>query len=184
MPTPRRSIFREQALQRYRRGRDKDVLPRFAAPPVFLGLWIVLSLCLVAGWLAWNIRVPVYVAGSGVVAFSGEVQAVVFISANQQQSVHPGEPVQVQIGATGPRLLRTITAVAPTLLSPEEARQDYHLDGTLAFLITAPSIVIVVALGPGIPVSAYAGSIVSAQVQVGDMSLLSFVPIVGHLFGA
>lgn len=184
MPTMKRTIFREQALQHYRRGRDKDVLPRFVAPPTFLGLWIVLSLCLVAGWLAWNIRVPVYVAGSGVVALSGEAQAVLFLAADQQQSIHVGEPVQVQIGATGPRLLRPITAVASTLLSPEEARQDYHLDGTLALLVTAPSVVIVVALGASVPVSAYAGSIVSAQVQVGNVRLLSSVPVIGRLIGA
>jgi hypothetical protein len=184
MSMPRRAIFRERAIEHYRQGRDRDILPRFVTPPVFLGLWIVLGLCLIAGWLAWNIRVPVYVAGSGVVTFSGETQAVLFLAADQQQSIHTGEPVQVQIGQSGPHLLRTITAVASTLLSPEEARQRYHLDGTLALLVTAPSVVITVALDASMPLSAYAGSIVSAQVQVGDVRILSYVPVIGHLIGA
>ncbi|HEU5199037.1 MAG TPA: hypothetical protein VFU32_05340 [Ktedonobacterales bacterium] len=183
MSMPRRSIFREQALRHYRRSRDKDVLPRFVAPPVFLGFWIVLSLCLVAGGLAWNIRVPVYVAGSGVVAFSGEAQAVLFVSAEQQPRIHPGEPVQVNIGSTGPRLLRAITTVVPTLLSPEQARQRYHLDGPLSLLVAEPSVVITVALDTTLSVSAYAGSIVSAQVQVGNVSILSYLPVIGRLIG-
>lgn len=183
MTTTNRTIFRERAIQAYRRSREKDVLPRFVAPPTFLGLWIVLSLCLVAGWLAWNIRVPVYLAGSGLV-ISGETQVVLFISADQQRSIHPGEPVQVQLGRSGPLLQRTITAVVPTLLSPEKARQDYHLDGALALLVTEPSIAVVVALDPSSTLAGYAGSLVSAKVQVGDESLLSFVPMIGQLFEA
>jgi hypothetical protein len=183
MTTTNHTIFRERAIQSYRRSREKHVLPRFVAPPVFLGLWMVLSLCLVAGWLAWNIRVPVYLAGSGLVV-SGEAQVVLFISADQQQSVHPGEPVQVQLGRSGPLLQRTITTVVPTVLSPEQARQDYHLDGALALLVTAPTIAVMVALDPGSTFAGYAGSLVSAKVQVGDESLLSFVPLVGQLFEA
>ena len=92
--------------------------------------------------------------------------------------------MQVQIGSTGPRLLRTITAVAPTLLSPEEARQDYRLDGALSLLVTEPSVAITIALDASNSLSEYAGSIVSAQVQVGDVRLLSFVPMIGQLIGA
>ena len=183
MATGKRTIFREQAIEHYRRGRDKDVLPRFAAPPVFLGLWIVLALCLIAGWLAWNIRVPVYVAGTGVIA-AGEAQAVVFVSAEHQQSLHAGEPVQLQLGRSGPLLRRTVTSVALTLLSPEEARQDYRLDGALSLLVTEPSVAITIALDASNSLSEYAGSIVSAQVQVGDVRLLSFVPMIGQLIGA
>lgn len=182
MSTAKRPIFRERAIQHYRRGRDKDVLPRFVAPPVFLGLWIVLSLCLLAGWLAWNIRVPVYIGAIGIVV-SGETQAVLFVSADHQQSLRPGESVQAQIGSTGP-LLGTITTVVPGLLSPEEARQRYHLDGTLSFLVTEPSVVAVIALDASTLTSKYAGGIVHGEVQVGKVSILSFLPIVGQLIGA
>lgn len=179
----KRQIFRERAIQSYRQGREKDILPRFVSPPVFLFLWIILGLCLVAGWVAWSIRVPIYVDGTGVMAAS-EARVVVFVSAVHQQRLHAGEPVQMQLGTTGPRLRRTVTTVVPTLLSPEEARQDYHLDGTLALLVTEPSVVLVIALDASSALSAYAGSIVSAHVQVGDVRLLSFLPLVGQWIGA
>lgn len=182
MSMMKRSIFRERAIQHYRRGREKDVLPRFVSPPVFLGLWLVVSLCLIAGWLAWNIRVPVSIPAIGMVV-SGETQAVIFVSADHQQSLHQGEPVQVQIGSAGP-FLRTITTVVPGLLSPEEARQRYHLDGALSFLVTEPSVVLVIALDASTLASNSAGSIVHGEVQVGEVSILSFLPIVGQLIGA
>lgn len=85
---------------------------------------------------------------------------------------------------SGLPLLRTITAVAPVPLSPEQARQHYHLDGASALLVTQPSVVIVVALDTQTPASRYAGSIVHAQVQIRRQSLLSFVPLVGSMIGA
>ncbi|HEY7420164.1 MAG TPA: hypothetical protein VH593_33615, partial [Ktedonobacteraceae bacterium] len=152
MATMKRSIFRERAIQHYRRGHDKDILPRFLAPPVFLGLWIVLSLCLVIGWLAWTIHVPVFSPALGTVVGSGQAEdarAILFAPPDQLHAIHPGEPVQLQFGSTGP-LLFTITTVAPTLLSPEEARQRYHLEGALSLLVTAPSVVMEVALNTSI----------------------------------
>lgn len=186
MSITKRSIFRERAIQHYARGREKDVLPRFVSPPVFWYLWIVLSLCLVLGWLVWNIRIPVYLPGIGAVVTnrsSGVARAVLFVSADQQRRVHPGEPVQLQIGSTGSLLLYTITTVASTLLSPEEARQQYHLDGSLSLLVTQPSVVAVVTLDARVPASTYAGSIVHAQIQDGTQRVLAFLPIVGPLIG-
>lgn len=185
MGTMKRSIFRERAIQHYRRGHEKDVLPRFVAPPVFLGLWIVLGLCLVIVWLAWAIRIPVFTAALGTVVESGQADhplAILFAPSDQLHAIHPGEAVQVQIGSTGP-LLYSITAVAPTLVGPEEARQRYHLDGTLSLLITAPSVVMEVALNASISASNYAGSIVHAQIKVGEMRILSFLPILGQMIG-
>lgn len=186
MTMRKRSIFREQAIQRYRQGRDKDVLPRFVAPPVFLGLWLVLSLCLVMGWLAWSIRIPVFSPALGTVVENGQAEqamAILFVAPDQLHAIHPGEPVQVQIGSTAPLLL-SITVVAPTLLSPEEARQRYHLDETLSLLVTTPSVVLEVALNGSLSAASYAGSIVHAQVEVGEIRMLSFLPIVGQMIGA
>lgn len=186
MPTTQRSIFRARAIQHYVQSREKDVLPRSVSPPVFWFLWIILSLCLTLAWLAWNVRTPVYAPATGIIAKSNLSEgalAVLFVATNQQHVVHSGEPVQLQIGSTGPLLLRTVTAVAPTPLSPEQARQHYHLDGALSLLVIQPSVVIMVTLDARIPASSYAGSIVHAQVQIGEQSLLSFLPILDQLSG-
>ncbi len=44
-----RSIFRAEALQRYRENQDKVVLPRLISPRVFGFLWILAILLLLAG---------------------------------------------------------------------------------------------------------------------------------------
>ena len=114
---------------------------------------------------------------------SQAAQAVLFVAADQQRTIHAGEPVQLQIGSTGPLLLRTVTTVTPELLSPAEARQRFHLDGTLSLLVTQPSVVVVVTLDASIPAFRYVGSIVSAQIQVATQSALSFLPIIGQMIG-
>lgn len=186
MSMMKRPIFRERAIQRYKQGREKDVLPRFVSPPVFLFLWIILGLSLVGGWLVWTIRIPVFTPAIGTVVESSQddrALALLFAPSDQLHNVHPGTPVRLQLGSTSLMLL-TITTVAPTLLSPTEVRQQYHLDGALALLVTEPSVVMGVALTANISASSYAGSIVRAQVEVGDVSILFFVPLVGQLFGA
>jgi hypothetical protein len=45
----KRVIFRPEALQRYMQGREKTVLPRYVAPPVFALMWALLGLLLITG---------------------------------------------------------------------------------------------------------------------------------------
>lgn len=178
MPLPRRSLFREQALQYHLGNRHKDVLPRFVSPPVFCFLWVLVALCLIGWWIAGSIHLPILTPGEGMVLTnrtSGETQIVLFVSFRQQKTVHPGEAVRLQIGVNGPSLLESVTAVAPTVVSPEVARQQYKLDGPMALLVTEPAEVIVVELTAGVLAPSYAGSIVHAQIQIGEQSLLSFI---------
>jgi hypothetical protein len=186
MQVPRRSIFRERAIQHYVRGREKDVLPRVVSPLVFRFLWILLALCLVGGFLAWAIRIPVFTPAVGAIMTSSQTEqsfALLFATPDQLHALHAGEPVQLQIGTASSTRL-TITTVAPTVLSPEEVRQHYHLDGPLALLVSGPSVVLEVALNASLPTSQAAGSLVRAQIQVGQASLLSFLPLVGQWFRA
>lgn len=48
-PRPERSIFRAEALQRYRESQEKVVLPRWVSPRVFAYLWILALLLLLLG---------------------------------------------------------------------------------------------------------------------------------------
>jgi len=182
-----RTIFRNKALQYYAQSREKNVLPRVVAPPVFLFMWILLGLLLIAMLLAWESQVPTYAAGSGVVLNQGikgdEAVAVVFLPATLSLRVRTGLPIQVQIGSTGPRLTSTIATIEPGVLSPSQARQRYALNGDLALVITQPSIAVTVELGPDVSTQMYAGSVVGAQVQVGTRRVLSLLPGIGQLMG-
>jgi len=191
MTASKRTIFRHKALQQYEQSRNKTVLPRYVSPPIFVCLWILLGLLIIAGVAAWLGRVPTYVAGSGVVLEPGsttqqgsdEAVAVVFVPATPSLTLRPGLPVQLQIGATGPQVASTIMTVEPGIVSPSEARAQYALGGVAAAVITQPSVAVTARLGPSIPAQVYAGSIVSAQVQVGTRSVLSLLPGLGSLFG-
>ncbi|MGH2510893.1 MAG: hypothetical protein ACRDHZ_26310, partial [Ktedonobacteraceae bacterium] len=87
MPLNNRSIFRDSAIQRYRMRRERDVLPRFLAPPLFTFFWILLGLCLLGGFLVWSTQIPLYATVSGVIIQneqSGQLQALLFAPTNQQ----------------------------------------------------------------------------------------------------
>lgn len=171
-------IFRDKALQKYRESREKTVLPRFVAPPVFFFFWIILIIFCGAGLLVWLGQVPAYVTGSGVVldpassltSGSREAVAIIFVPYNSSVHLRPGQPVQVQLVSTGVQILSAITAVEPQILSPSDVRQSYSL------VTTTPSLVVMVALGSQFSGSVYAESPVQAQIEVGSRPFLSLFP--------
>lgn len=188
------TIFRSKALELYRQSKERDILPRFVAPPVFLALWILLGLLLAGVVVAWLGRVPTYVAGAGVVlAAPGQVGerasnqaiAVVFIPTNPQQPLHlvPGMPVSLQIGSQGQTIHATLDSVEPGILSPGDARQRYGPGNNCANIISAPSLAVTVKLPATFPLRTYRGSSITAQVQVSSQSVLSLLPGLGPLIG-
>ena len=177
MSFPKRSLFREQAIQYHMSNRYKDVLPRFVSPPIFSFLWILVVLCLLGGWIASNVDLPILTPGVGVVLAkspSGETPIVLFVAVAQQHALHSGETTRLQIGTSGLTLSGNVTQVAPTILSPQAARQQYGLDGPIALLVTQPSVALTVMLPVGALAANYQGSVANAQIQVGEQNLLSF----------
>ena len=186
MATSKRSIFRNKALKQYAQSKEKDILPRFVAPPVFLFLWILPGLLLVSVVVAWLGQIPTFVAGSGIVmkpdTQTGHTVAVIFLPATPTLKLHAGMPVLLQIGSAE-QMRSQIATVEPGVLSPSDAQQKYALNGALSQVITQPSIAVTVTLGQNIPAQTYAGSIVNAQVQVGTRDVLSLLPGVSALIG-
>jgi hypothetical protein len=181
--TSQRSIFRDSALQKYVQGREKSVLPRFVAPPVFAFCWLILAALTGAGGVAWLGQVPLYATGSGVILDTrpattqgnDEAVAVILLPAPLQKQLRTGSPVQLQIGPRGPSLMRTIDTIDPGLLSPSEVRQRYRLE------VLEPSFLATSRLGPALSSRLYAGSRVQAQVQVGSERLLALFPLFNTL---
>jgi len=185
MAVSKRNIFRSKALEQYAASRQRDVLPRLVSPPVFVFFWILLGLLIVGGTLVWLTRVPVYVSGSGVVLdqglmqgkqANGEAIAVIFLPAGRQEvHVQPGQLILLHIGSDGTQLTYKVKDVDPGVISPSAARSRYGLDSATSQVITGPSLVLSVILGPAFPARQYAGSIVSAQVQAGSQRVLSLL---------
>jgi hypothetical protein len=179
-------MFRSKALTYYARSRERDILPRFVAPRAFIFLWILMALLLIATLGAWLAQAPTYAIGSGVILKAqgnNATTAVIFLPATSSLKLRTGLPLLMQIGAAGPQLSGTIATVEPGVISPEQARKQYALNGSLALVVTEPSVAVTVTLGPDIPAQMYAGSIVGGQVQVGTRRVLSLLPFVGPLIG-
>ena len=111
------------------------------------------------------------------------MSAVVFLPASAASSLRAGQPIQVQVGSTGPHLTSTISAVGPGIIGPDKARQDFALGSAASQIITEPSVVVTIRLGTAFSVQSYAGSIVHAQVQVGTQSVLSLLQGLSNLIG-
>lgn len=182
--TSKRSIFRDQAIQKYRQNQEKSVLPRIIAPPVFLFFWILLAILTAAGVVSWLGQVPLYVTGSGVVLDksvlphqgSDEAVAVIPFTTNDVSHIRRGLASDIQIGSTGPGLTRTVDAVSPAMLSPSEVHQLYGLT------MTDPAQVISIRLGNDISRRVYAGSPVHIRIQIGSRRLLSLFPVFSSLW--
>ena len=187
MAISKRPIYRSQALQAYAQQRQKTVLPRFVAPPVFLLCWVLLALLAGATIVAWLAKVPSYMSASGIVLAgqggNAEAVAVIFVPAGSTNSIHTGQAVQVQIGTSGPQFSSVVAAVDSTVISPQAARQQYDLTNATAQIITQPSYVVTIRLGPGIPAQTYAGSLVHSQIQIGTRSVLSLLPVINQFIG-
>ncbi len=181
---PKRSIFRDQAVQKYRQVQEKSVLPRIVAPPVFLFFWILLVILTAGGIVAWMGQVPLYITGSGVILDrdvvpgqgSDEAVAVVPFDANDVSHIHRGLSSEVQIGSIGREFTRPVDTVSSALLSPSEIHQRYGLE------MADPARIISIRLGGAISKHIYAGSPVHVQIQVGSRRLLSLFPVLGSLW--
>jgi hypothetical protein len=170
------TIFRKEAMEKYAQGRDKNVLPQFVLPPVFVFLWCLLALFVSAGIAAWLGQVPVYTTGVGIVlnpstsgnTTDGEMAAVIFVPYNPSLHLQVGQPVTVQIGQTGPHISTAIGTVESQILSPTEVRKQFLVS------MTDPSVAVTALVGPHL--SLYSGSLVQAQIEVGSKRLLSLFP--------
>jgi len=174
---PKLPIFRSKTLQNYMQNREKSVLPRIVAPPVFAFSWIVLMLLIAAGIAVWLGQVPSYVTGSGIILdTSGTARqgdgaiAAILLPANAISYIRPGLRVQIQVGQAGPQLQRSIGGVSQKLLSPGAVQQKYGLE------VTDPSLVATVALGSTVSRQLYVGSPIRAQILIGSQSLLTLFP--------
>ncbi len=172
------SIFRREAVEKYLQNREKSVLPRFMAPPVFLFFWCLLAIFLCTGLLTWFGQVPVYVAGGGVVlnpdvpigGGSAGTRAIIFIPSSSALQLHPGQRVQLQLSGVASQLTCAVESVDRNILSPSEVHQRYQ------FVTSQPSVAITVNLGSRFSERVYAGSVIVAQVEVGSRRLLSLLP--------
>jgi hypothetical protein len=185
-----RAIFRESAIQAYRRGTAKDIVPRLTSWPVIICLWLLLALLVATAALAWWVRVPAYVGAEGVILRSGaqaglgggRTAAALFLTPDQPTHLHAGQLVHAQIGSSGPAALGKVARIEPGLIGPDTARAKYGFEPG-AGLVRQPWTVVIVRLRQSLAPAAYSGSLLTARVQVGSQRLLALFPGLSGLAG-
>lgn len=166
----------------------QTVLPRFIAPPVPLCLWLLLSCVLTVSVLAWLTRVPVYRNGVATVVAqnsANEELIVAFFPPESKSEMKAGQNLSLKLDPAGPPVMRTIASIEPRILSPAEARKKFNLDNTAAPTYRFPAAVAIARLGKPndeLPASAYEGTVIEAQVEVGSQRLIALLPLVGVFF--
>jgi hypothetical protein len=181
-----RAIFRDSAIQAYRRGTTKDIVPRLTSRPAIACLWLLLAVLVAAAAVAWSVRVPAYVGAQGVILGaghgSGTTAAVLFLPPDQSARMRAGQPVHARIGSSGPSVLGAVARVEPGVIGPDTARARYRFQPG-ADLVRQPWRVVIVRLRQPLAPAAYGGSVLTAQVETGSQRLLALFPGLGTLGG-
>ena len=180
-----RTIFRESAVEAYRRRTERDVVPRVVSRPTIICCWVLLGTLVAATVLAWSVRIPTYVRASGMILDSspggGTLAAVLFLPPDGSGRLRVGRPVHARIGASGPYLEGAVTNVEPGLIGPTAAGRRYRSTGAPG-LITEPSLVVTARLRSSVRPDAYGGSRIDARVQTGSQRLLALLPGFGTVW--
>ena len=188
----KRSIFRTEAVEGYIAAREKSIWPRFIRPSVFLFLWILLGLLLVAGALTWLAQVPVYAQGTALVtelngqSSQDEVGVIAFLLPPALEQLESGQTMFLIMGEDD-RLPLSISKVEPQVLSPETVRKQFELTEACMGLISGP-VAVIQATPPtevgGFPISTYVGTVYGVEVEVGVRRIVSLIPYIGQFFEA
>lgn len=178
----RSTIFRDKAIERYRKQQYEAVFPRFLRPQTFRFVWLLLGLLFLSVALAWTAELPVYITAQAVMvigeAGANEDQLVILIPAEAKSGVQAGQTVHIldegiEVGK--------IRQVSPDVLSPAAATAVYNLPPGL---ITTPTIVATAPFKTTILSAAqYQGSLFTVHIEAGSQPLIANVPILGQFWG-
>jgi hypothetical protein len=189
MTQQKRPLFRDHALQHYIQKREIDVLPQIVSPPIFLFIWLVLALLLLAGLLAWLSRVPTYAYGNGVVSTSDQridvqhnrFDALVFVPATESGQWHQGLASTVQIGSSGQSFNSIVMQKDPVVYSPQQAQSHYNLSCNVAQALTGPTVALHMRVMVPAGAHVQSGTSLHAQAQVGSQRVLTLFPVFDQL---
>jgi hypothetical protein len=142
-----RAIFRESAIEAYRRGAKRDSVPRLTSWPVIVCVWMSLGVLIAGTVLAWSVRIPSYLGASGVILEG--TAAALFLTPEQSARLRVGQPVHAHIGSSGVYMQGAIADIEP---------------GS-----------VIVRLEKTPPPEAYRGSHFTARVEVGTQRIFGFL---------
>jgi hypothetical protein len=189
---PERTIFRQPAVEAYRRGTEKDVIPRLVSRPITVCRWLLLVLLVAATALAWWVTVPAYVGASGVIvgpgateALGAQTAALLLMPPDRARHVRVGRPVRLEeaspgteaqagVDAQGVDAQGVVAAIEPGTVTSATARQRHP--ALAPGLVMQPSVIVVVRLTAPPRSGSAPGVRVTAQVQTAERRLITLLP--------
>ena len=189
----KQSIFREEALRRYRQRNLEPVFPRLVSPNGFFFLWILVGCLVAAGLLSWLARIPVYATGLAIVVErielagdSSKYWMLTVLEAEALPNLKAGQKVLIDSGPQRASLEKIILAVEPDILAPSVVESRFGLGRSVVDRLDRPCALAWVSWGqlPGEVQSAdFVGATFRARVEIGSRRLISLLPGFGPLGG-
>ncbi|GCE45721.1 hypothetical protein EI42_02861 [Thermosporothrix hazakensis] len=182
MIAPQLPIFREEAVRNYFQKREQRSRLRFYFWPIVACFWVLLSLFLIIGGLAYSTDIPEYTPGAGVILGketanqleTDSAVAVIFVAPKYAKQLKPGQAVRVTLGISNTDIETSIKQVEPGLVDPRTVAQRYRLTARPYLPLTQPAAAVLVEL-PNLEPGAFTGSLLKARVTVGKESIYSFL---------
>lgn len=189
----KRSIFRTEAVERHIAAREKSIWPRFIRPRVFLFLWILFGLLLLAGGLTWLAQVPIYASGRAVIAQAnpatseGEVTMIAFLvpSVLELERLEAGESIYLFLQEESEPVELVISEVEPQVLTPEMVQEKFLLTDELMQFVIGPAAVVQIRSPAQLdnkPITTHVGLSYRVDVEIGSQRVVSLIPYLGQFF--
>ena len=188
MQEKRRNIFRSKAVDHYIQSREKAVLPRFISPQIFVYLWAVLGLLLIAGGLAWFMQIPVYTSGTALVVPNPEemgTRLVAFSPPEVLSQIEAGQPLFIGDNNYSQQANSyPIVDIESQVLSPAAIQEQFDIKGD--DIVRQPATVTMAKVDRplgNLEPEAYLGTVYDVQIETGRYRLLTLLPGLGSLRG-
>lgn len=177
MNEDKRSIYRPKALEAYRRGQQRTIMPPFVSPRIFSFLWFFLIFLTIGAVLLVTVPVPIFVTGTAVVIAQeprtdpNEYIVILFLPSAYHSDLELGQTVIIE-GASLGQYETEIIELLPEVMSPAHVRQRFDPPLTLS-QVTAVAFAGWQLPLSDLPASAYEGSVFAATVLVGNQPFWS-----------
>lgn len=183
-PSPRRQVFRQEAIRAYAEANNRPVLPRFTTPFTIACCWLLVVLLGAGAVLVLSTRVPLTTSGMAIVAGGydggeGKATVLVVLPPDHAAAMQPGDEVMVRFGAHANN--QPLVSLVEAPISADVIGERFGLDAETAGAI-APRSSVGVVLVDSLPSHLYPTAIGQAEIEVGTQRLAAVLPLIGRFF--
>lgn len=181
-PSPRRQVFRQEAIRAYAEANNRPVLPRFTTPFAIACCWMLVALLAASAVLVFAARVPLTTSGMAIVAgYDGDGRATVLVvlPPDRAGDVQPGDEVILRFGSHADT--QSLASLEEAPANPDAIATRFGLDTETASAIPPRSTIGVVRVEAP-PFYLSASTVGRAEIEVGTQRVAAVLPVVGKFF--